>query len=68
MEEHIRTKYLDGLFSDASVPPGDDDDFPGQVRNVGNGKLGLWGEVGIENRKNDLPEDFECTRVGHAWV
>ena len=55
-----RVKYLDGLFANASVTSGDNDDFPRQVRNVVDGELGFWSEVGFhKDRIEHPPEDAE---------
>ena len=55
-----RVKYLDGLFANTSVASGDNDDFPRQVRNVVDGELGLWSEVGFHKyRIEHPPEDAE---------
>jgi len=51
-------KYLCCLFANTSVAAGDDSDFPGQVRNVVEGELGLWGEVTFDkNRIERLHQD-----------
>ena len=51
--------YLGGLLANTSVAPGNDNDLPGQVRNVVDRKLGLWGEITFDNRIEHLSEDAE---------
>lgn len=66
-----REEYLDGLFADTSISPSNDNNLADQVRNVVDGKLGLWSEVSFkENRIEDLSEDIEGggnARVRHVW-
>ena len=55
-----RGSYLGGLFANASIAPGDDDDLSSQVRNVVDGKLGLGSKVTFDgNRVEHLPDDPE---------
>ena len=65
-----RADYLDGLLSNASVAPSDDNDLPSQVRNVVDGELGLWSKVTIKSRVESLSEDAEGRKnasAKHLW-
>ena len=51
-------EYLDCFFADPGVAPGDDDDFPGQIRNAVDSEIGLWSEVTLDDKRVEyLPED-----------
>jgi len=64
-------KYLDCLFANSSVSPGNDNDFPSQIRNVVDSEFGLWSEVTFDNERfKDPPEDAEGgekARARHLW-
>ena len=64
-------KYLGGLFTDASISTSDDDDFPGQVRNVLDGEFGLWSEVTLDDDRIERPQhDAEGGVIAgesHSW-
>ena len=60
-------KYLGCLFADTSVAAGDDDDFPGQIRNVVSGELGLRSEVTLDNSRAEcLEEDADGGGIARA--
>jgi hypothetical protein len=62
-----RAKYLSSLFADTGVAPSDDNDFPGEVRNVVDSELGLWSEPAFDdNRVERSKEDGEPTRARHV--
>lgn len=65
-----RAEYLDDLLSNTRISPSNNNDLPSQVRNVVNGKLGLWSEVAFDKHRIErLSEDAEGgenTRTRHT--
>ena len=62
-----RAKYLSGLFADTCVAPSDDNDFPSQVWDVVDSKLGLRSKpVFDDDRVERSEEDGEPTRARHV--
>ena len=63
-------KYFGRLFPNAGVSTRDDNDFPGQIRNVINGELGLWGEVTLDKSRveclRENAEGGEIAGAGHT--
>ena len=63
-------EYLGRLFANTSVAPSDDNDLPGQVRDVVDGELGLWGKITVNKNRFERPSKYaeggEEARAGHV--
>ena len=62
LQVRVWINHLGSLFADTGVSPSNDDDLPGQVRNVVDGELGLWSKVTFD--KNRVERSYEDAEGG----
>jgi len=66
----VRIADLGRLFPDTGVSPSNDNDLPGQVRDIVDGELALWSEVSVKYPIELLSEDAEGgenASAKHVW-